>query len=70
MTSFDDHSTPAATSHRRSPSGRVGTGGTVQTLPTIDSDALFGGAREVVIVHGEERYRLRCTRSGKLLLNK
>lgn len=45
-------------------------GGAVRTLPTIDSDALFAGAREVVIVHGDERYRLRCTRSGKLLLNK
>ena len=40
----------------------------VQELPCISSAALFGRAREVVIVHGEHRYRLRCTRSGKLIL--
>lgn len=37
---------------------------------TVHSEDLFGGAREVVIVHGGERYRMRITRSGKLILNK
>ena len=34
------------------------------------SDDLFHGAREVVIRHGSEEYRLRITRSGKLILTK
>lgn len=38
--------------------------------PTIESGALFGTAREIVIVHCGERYVLRVTRQGKLLLNK
>ncbi|MYZ49427.1 hemin uptake protein HemP [Rhizobiales bacterium L72] len=37
---------------------------------TLDSAALFGAAREIVIVHGNDRYILRVTRQGKLLLNK
>jgi hemin uptake protein HemP len=36
----------------------------------ISSDALFGNARELVIQHGDESYRLRKTRLGKLLLTK
>ena len=34
------------------------------------SDELFDGARELVIRHGREEYRLRITRSGKLILTK
>ncbi len=34
------------------------------------SEDLFQGDREVVIVHGEARYRLQITRAGKLILNK
>ncbi len=34
------------------------------------SEDLFHGAREVVIRHGSEEYRLRITRSGKLILTK
>jgi hemin uptake protein HemP len=34
------------------------------------SDELFHGAREIVIRHGREEYRLRITRSGKLILTK
>ena len=36
----------------------------------VDSAGLFGKAREVVIVHGGEEYRLRITRQGKLILTK
>ena len=36
----------------------------------IDSGALFAGATEIGIAHGEEVYRLRITRQGKLILNK
>tara|TARA_R110002072_G_scaffold243821_2_gene403164 strand:- start:194203 stop:194379 length:177 start_codon:yes stop_codon:yes gene_type:complete len=36
----------------------------------ITSDALFKGQTEVLIHHGEDVYRLRVTKSGKLVLNK
>jgi hemin uptake protein HemP len=34
------------------------------------SEAIFRGQREVLIVHGAERYRLRITGSNKLILTK
>lgn len=39
-------------------------------LPCIDSHALLAGARELLIRHGDELYRLRHTRSDKLILVK
>jgi hemin uptake protein HemP len=36
----------------------------------IQAASLFGGGRELVIVHQEEEYRLRVTRKGKLILTK
>lgn len=36
----------------------------------MTSGALLRGLAEIEIVHGEEIYRLRCTRSGKLILTK
>ena len=36
----------------------------------IESRSLFGGSREVVILHGGAEYRLRQTASGKLILTK
>jgi hemin uptake protein HemP len=36
----------------------------------IDSSELFKGSRELVIRHNQERYILRITRQGKLILNK
>lgn len=38
--------------------------------PGIDSALLFRGARELEIRHGDDRYRLRHTRNGKLILTK
>lgn len=38
--------------------------------PAIASHTLFKGAREVIIVHHQEEYRLRITRQGKLILTK
>lgn len=35
-----------------------------------DSRALFGGDLQVFIDHGQERYVLRRTRQGKLILTK
>ncbi|QDU93987.1 hemin uptake protein HemP [Lignipirellula cremea] len=38
--------------------------------PSWSSDELLGTADEVLIQHGEEFYRLRRTRRGKLILYK
>lgn len=38
--------------------------------PRIDSRSLFGNAREVIIVHEQQDYRLRRTRTEKLILTK
>jgi hemin uptake protein HemP len=36
----------------------------------IDSRDLFSGAREIIIGHGNEAYRLRLTAQNKLILTK
>ncbi|HEY3065349.1 MAG TPA: hemin uptake protein HemP [Methylomirabilota bacterium] len=36
----------------------------------VDSLDLFRGGREIVIRHGSDEYRLRITRSDKLILTK
>jgi hemin uptake protein HemP len=36
----------------------------------LDSRDLFVGTREVIISHGNERYRLRLTAQNKLILTK
>ena len=38
--------------------------------PRIESNQLFRGNSEIVIVHQEEEYNLRITRNGKLILTK
>jgi hemin uptake protein HemP len=38
--------------------------------PTISSETLLAGRRQVIIQHGAERYRLMLTRSNKLILTK
>jgi hemin uptake protein HemP len=38
--------------------------------PVITSGSLFGPHREVLIRHADEIYRLRITRTGKLILTK
>ncbi len=37
---------------------------------SFSSAELLQGAREVLIQHGSEIYRLRLTKAGKLILNK
>jgi hemin uptake protein HemP len=37
---------------------------------SLSSTELLQGRREVLIRHGEEMYRLRLTRNGKLILHK
>ncbi len=41
-----------------------------QGVAQIDSAALFGAARELLIAHEGECYRLRRTSKGKLILTK
>lgn len=36
----------------------------------IDSRELFATDREIIIVHGEDHYRLRLTSQNKLILTK
>jgi hemin uptake protein HemP len=36
----------------------------------LRSDELLAGATEVLILHGEDAYRLRLTRKDKLILTK
>jgi len=38
--------------------------------PRLHSKELFGTAREIVIEHAGDNYRLRLTRQGKLILTK
>lgn len=38
--------------------------------PTVTSEDLLGGGKELVILHGQDRYRLRVTSQGKLILTK
>jgi hemin uptake protein HemP len=37
---------------------------------TVHSTDLFQGGKELIIRHGSEEYRLRITRTGKLILTK
>lgn len=37
---------------------------------SMRSEVLLEGRRALVIIHGQERYRLQCTRTGKLILTK
>lgn len=48
------------------PAAQFNDGGT----RTVEIEALLAGAREIVIVHKGERYRLRVTQNGKLILTK
>lgn len=38
--------------------------------PVVRTEELFGTRREIIIKHGEEEYRLRITRTDKLILTK
>lgn len=42
----------------------------VEAPPEVAAETLFGEHREIVLIHEGERYRLRITRRGKLILQK
>ena len=41
-----------------------------KTKPRVQAAALFAGAREVIIEHQSQEYRLQITKQGKLILTK
>jgi hemin uptake protein HemP len=43
---------------------------TAARKPRIESQRLFQGNSEIVIVHHDEEYSLRITKNGKLILTK
>jgi hemin uptake protein HemP len=57
----------AVSSRENEPKGAESDSDSVRTL---SSGTLLGGRRELVILHGNERYRLLLTRSNKLILTK
>jgi hemin uptake protein HemP len=50
-------------------SGSAGPGG-LPPLRSLRSEDILQGYKEVVIEHGGQRYRLRVTSAGKLILTK
>jgi hemin uptake protein HemP len=53
----------------QAPSGVLTTSAAARK-PRIESQRLFQGNNEIVIVHHEEEYSLRITKNGKLILTK
>jgi len=41
-----------------------------QPVRRIEVQELLGGAREAILLHAREEYRLRLTSNGKLILTK
>ena len=39
-------------------------------IPSLNSETLLAGHREIRVSHGPEEYRLRLTRNNKLILTK
>jgi hemin uptake protein HemP len=65
MAENDSSSTRQERSDKASPGAASGDERRVWT-----TEELLGGGREVLIRHGEDVYRLRITRHGKLILYK
>lgn len=57
---------PAISTQQR----KIHTPDSSEQLMTIDSKTLFTQGDVVFILHRGERYLLRCTRNGKLILTK
>ena len=55
-------------SRAEDPAGATGAG--AGAVRRVDSTTLLGRQREVVIVHRGQEYRLRVTKSDKLILTK
>jgi hemin uptake protein HemP len=53
-----------------SEAGRAGDRSIAVRENRIDSHDIFASSREILIVHGEDLYRLRLTSQNKLILTK
>lgn len=65
--------TPVNESNDKTPSQSAASrtaGLAAESCPSIDSATLMQNQRELLIRHGSELYRLRLTKSGKLILHK
>ena len=69
MATDDDTFDGLKMSDESAPAG-CGDGDSPASVPQWQSSDLLQGQREALIVHGGEVYRLRCTRNGKLILQK
>lgn len=49
---------------------RLERGTSIDSPGVIPADSLFQGSQEILIRHNGEHYRLRITKSGKLILTK
>ncbi|WP_254506893.1 hemin uptake protein HemP [Anatilimnocola floriformis] len=58
---------PAPNNDRELPAAAATTNEPVRIIP---AEELFAGRREIWIQHGDQRYRLRITAAGKLILTK
>lgn len=68
---MSDEMTPDGASNAASSPSQTGGARSVSLADNrIDSRALFHGAREIIIAHGDETYRLRLTAQNKLILTK
>jgi hemin uptake protein HemP len=63
------HPVPAPADATGAPPDAAGAGAS-RPRPPIVSESLFGGAREVQILHRGSLYRLKQTALGKLILTK
>jgi hemin uptake protein HemP len=52
------------------PNSQQAAGSSREATRCVRSEELLQGQRELMIAHGQEMYRLRLTRSGKLILGK
>lgn len=50
--------------------GSFDAGSPKRPVRRISSESLFEGRQEIIITHRGEEYRLRLTKSGKLILTK
>ena len=68
---MSDEMPPDGASNAAGPTSQSGGARSVSLADNrIDSRALFQGAREIIIAHGDETYRLRLTAQNKLILTK
>ncbi len=61
---------PASQKVDRDPSRQLDRTVVRQGVGRVSSEKLLGALRELEIEHGTERYRLRVTSTGKLILTK